>query len=361
MIDVAAIREFLRKEKERARVLVVDDEPAICEALDMALDDFGLQSVTAGTAEEALEYIKKESFQLLVSDKNLPKMSGLELFSHSLELAPDLAMVMMTGYASIETVKEAISIGAIDYIAKPFDDVFVVAAKLARIVEQRIHLATYEQIAGALLAEVRNQGDDGELARLIGPKLGQFKALLAKDPDIIIFDNKKAGQGMSAAFAEVGLNALAATNPQQVLNLLAEYPTISVGVVALDQPSSMELLKAIHEERFVNVVLSCTAPELRTTLAAIALGANDLYVRDVEGTRTFAARLQHTVAVVQREQLFIQLFATLHTHSDLVDDDLIDLIGVLAPDCSTFASEEEASDMGDAVVLLEELSRKPPS
>jgi DNA-binding NtrC family response regulator len=364
MIDVAGIREFLSGERQRARVLIVDDEPAICAALAMAMDDCGLQSVTAGSAEEALEYLENESFQLLVSDKNLPQMSGLDLFARSIEIAPELAMVMMTGYASIDTVKEAISIGAIDYIAKPFDDVFAVATKLAKIVERRIHLATYEQIAGALLAEVRQQGDNSELSRLIGPKLGHFKVLLAKAPDIIVFDEEKAGRAMAAAFKVAGLDALTGTNPQQVLQHLAENPTISIAVVALDQPSSMELLEAINEKRFINVVLSSTAPELRTTLSAIALGASDLYLRDIEEPATLAARLRHTIASVQREQLFTQLFATLHVYSDLVDDDLIDLIAELAPDCSAFGRDESESESesesetGDASALLQELSPK---
>lgn len=356
MIDVAAIREFLLQEREGARVLIVDDEPAICVALEMALDEFDLQSVTAGSGEEAVELLRKHSFQILVSDKNLPGMSGLELFARSLDIAPDLAMVMMTGYASIDTIKEAMSIGAIDYIAKPFDDVFAVAAKLTTLLERRIHLATYEQIAGALLSEVRHQGDDGELSRLIGPKLGNFKAELARAPDIIVFDAQKEALSLAAAFEEVGVAALTATNPQQVLNHLIEHPTVSVGLVALDQPSSMQLLTAIHEERFLNVVLSCTAPELRETLSAIALGASDLYLRDVEDTATLAARLQHTIAAVQREQLFTQLFAALHIHSDLVDNDLVELISELAPDCSAFAREDDASNMEDATILLEELS-----
>lgn len=358
MLDVSAIRDFLRQNREGTRVLVVDDEPAICAALSMALEDHDLESVTAETAEAACDLLEAESFQLLVSDKNLPLMSGLDLFERSVELAPDMPMVMMTGYASIDSVQQAISIGAIDYIAKPFDDIFVVAAKLAKIVESRQNLATFEQIAGGLLAQIREQGANSQLSRLIGHKLGKFKEQLSHSPDVIVFETEEVCAEISAAFDRIGLEALTATTAQDVLALLAENPTVSVGVLALDNPMSTALLEALNAERHVNVVMSCTAPDLRKTLAAIAMGASDLYLRDVEDADTLAARLQHTIATVQRQQLFTMLFATLHQHSDFVGNELVDLVLELAPDAARMGltRSDEGEGGADASAVLEELS-----
>jgi DNA-binding NtrC family response regulator len=358
MLDVSAIREFLRQKREGARVLIVDDESAICDAVAMALEEHDLPSVSVETAEAACDLLQTESFDLLVSDKNLPMMSGLDLFARSVELAPDMPMVMMTGYASLDSVQEAISIGAIDYIAKPFDDIFVVAAKLAKIVERRQNLATYEQIAGALLAQIRETGSDSQLSRLIGHKLGKFKQTLATSPDVIIFEGEEVCAEIAAAFESVGLRALSASTAQDVLQLLAENPTVSVGVLALDNPMSTALLEALHAERHVNVVMSCTAPDLRKTLAAIAMGATDLYLRDVEDPDTLAARLQHTIQVVQREQLFTMLFATLHLHSDFIGNELVDLINELVPDAarSGLTRTEESEGSSDASSVLQELS-----
>ncbi len=365
MLDVATIREFLRSQRESARVLIVDDEPAICAALSMALEDLGWQSVSAETAEEACELLKSQTFQLLVSDKNLPLMSGLELFAHCKEIDPDLPMVMMTGYASIDSVQEAISIGAIDYIAKPFDDIFVIAAKLAKIVERRIHLATYEQVAGALQAEIRDRGHSGQAARLIGHKLGKFKQVLAESPDVIIFENEDVCAHIAAGFDRIGLKALKAVSKYEALRLLEQYPTVSVGVIALDHPMSTELLEALHGSRYLNVVMSCMAPDLRKTLEALSLGATDLYLRDVEDPDTLAARLQHTIKEVQREQLFMMLFSTLHDHSDHVGNDLLDLIHELAPGAERMGLDKsdaggDAADAGgdidDVLTLLKELA-----
>ncbi len=331
MVDVNAIEKYLVDARKSARVLIVDDEPAICRVLSMALEDTGLQASTIESAEEACALLEEERFQLLVSDKNLPKMSGLDLFGRCKTMAPTMPMVMMTGFASIDTVKEAMAIGAIDYIAKPFDDIYGVASKLAAIVDSRILLATYERIAAGLLNGIRSDGFDSELSDLISGKLGALKSLFADSPDVLVFDDKKNCDEVASAFELAGLDTVRAYTALDVLSQLDDNPTLSVAVLAADHPGSDRLLMTLKSERHLSIVLSGSDPNLKSTLSGFALGAVDLYDRNHEDSGLLASRMKHRIDGAQREQMFTRLFSILHAHSDLVGTDLVQLIEELAP------------------------------
>src|SRR4051794_19966428 len=103
------------------RVLVVDDEPVICDFLARLLGRDGeLIVVTAGSTGEALEKIRADRFDLLVADKNLPDVDGVELIARARAERPELEAVMITGYASAASLISALAAGASDYLVKPF-------------------------------------------------------------------------------------------------------------------------------------------------------------------------------------------------------------------------------------------------
>jgi len=103
-------------------ILVVDDELIVRDSLKEWLEVEGGFSVRmAESGHEALAYIKKESCQLMLLDIKMPGMDGVEVLQKAKELFPDLPVVMMTAYATVETAVEAMKIGALDYLIKPFD------------------------------------------------------------------------------------------------------------------------------------------------------------------------------------------------------------------------------------------------
>jgi putative nucleotidyltransferase with HDIG domain len=105
---------------QRARVLIVDDEPDIREMLcDLLGYDYDCAS--APSAEDALTQLRERKFQLVVSDITMGGMSGLQMIPHVLEIAPDTVVVMISGMQTIESAIEALRLGAFDYIMKPFD------------------------------------------------------------------------------------------------------------------------------------------------------------------------------------------------------------------------------------------------
>jgi CheY-like chemotaxis protein len=122
-------------------VLVVDDEPVVLQVLERVLPLRGLVVTAVRTAEEALERSRGQIFACLLTDKNLPGMSGLELIAKFRELQPDCACIIMTGYASTGSAVEALRLGANDYLEKPFQDIELVTEKVSHAIQNQRALA----------------------------------------------------------------------------------------------------------------------------------------------------------------------------------------------------------------------------
>ncbi len=113
--------DFGAEARRKFRILIVDDELVVRDSLKEWLDDEGFQADTAESGQEALEKMVKEVYHLLLLDIKMPGMDGVEVLRRSKEMRPELPVVMMTAYATVETAVEAMKIGALDYLMKPFD------------------------------------------------------------------------------------------------------------------------------------------------------------------------------------------------------------------------------------------------
>ena len=113
---------------EEPRILVVDDDPIVCKSLEDIFKDEGYHTIITTTGCEALEKMRRESFNILIADLKLPDMSGIELITAARAIDPEILAIIITGYPSIETAVESIKTSAYDYIIKPLDPEEVVAA-----------------------------------------------------------------------------------------------------------------------------------------------------------------------------------------------------------------------------------------
>jgi len=117
-------------------VLVVDDEPIVLQLFSRVLKEKGLRARTASSAEEALEMLEQGGFACVLADKNMPGMDGIEMLRRVREAQPHCAFIVMTAYASTESAIEALRLGAVDYLQKPFDDLDVVAQRIEDAIQQ---------------------------------------------------------------------------------------------------------------------------------------------------------------------------------------------------------------------------------
>jgi CheY-like chemotaxis protein len=102
------------------RLLVVDDDRVFREELATLLSDEGHAARAAPSAAKALEALEEEEFDAIFSDVRMPRMDGLELLRTVRERWPRVDIVMITGYATVEAAVEAMKLGALDYVRKPF-------------------------------------------------------------------------------------------------------------------------------------------------------------------------------------------------------------------------------------------------
>ncbi len=118
--------------EEKARILVVDDEEGMCEFLHYLLEGEGYRVDLAHSGAEALTKLEQKPFDLVLADIKMPGMDGLEMLRRIRAADHDVVVIVMTGYASLETAIKAIKYNAYDYILKPFEDPDVVLAAIEK-------------------------------------------------------------------------------------------------------------------------------------------------------------------------------------------------------------------------------------
>ncbi len=104
----------------RAQILVIDDEPLMRDFLEETLIRAGYGVVIAADGNAGLAEIRNNAYDLVITDLKMPGLDGLALLAQTKKNQPDIAVIIMTAYASVETAVQALKAGAADYIMKPF-------------------------------------------------------------------------------------------------------------------------------------------------------------------------------------------------------------------------------------------------
>ena len=205
---------------ERTRILVVDDEEIVRESLGGWLEKDGYTVTLAPDGASAVEKLKAERWSIVVADLKMPGMDGLQVLDEAKKIQPDVAFVIMTAYATVDTAVAAMKKGAYDYLVKPFDPEEL-TLMMQKIVSQQSLLRENAVLRQALKREYR------------------FRDLVSKSPAMqSVFELAKTAArsnstilvlGESGSGKEVLARSIHAESPR------AEGPFVAVSCAALTE------------------------------------------------------------------------------------------------------------------------------
>jgi len=178
----------------KSRILVVDDDPEVCEvAAEMLRDNVHLAVATETDPQKAIGLVKDSQFDLILTDLMMGKHSGMEMLEAALEADPDTVVVFMTGYPTVENATQALKCGAYDFLVKPFQMEQLLATVergLRKLQLSRENIRLKEQLALFKIAEAMG------LTIHLSTALNQVLKLIMKEfsveaASILLFDPSK--------------------------------------------------------------------------------------------------------------------------------------------------------------------------
>ena len=169
-------------------ILIVDDEPVVLDVLKRLLEEEGREIALAGTPEEAMRIAERGPIDVALIDKNLQGASGLDLSRKLKALQPELEVILITGYASLDTAIEAVQIGAFDYLTKPIDDYAALALKVHNAMEKS-----------------RLRRGQRVLLERLSDSEARYRHLVASAPDAVVVYEVESGLVQDANGAAVQL------------------------------------------------------------------------------------------------------------------------------------------------------------
>jgi DNA-binding NtrC family response regulator len=178
------------------RVLIVDDDAAMCSWLEAELAGRGFEPVTVASGEQAIERLAAEDADVVLTDLNMSGIGGIQLCKRVAESRPDLPVVVITAFGSIETAVEAIRAGAYDYITKPVE-IEAIAIALQRAV---VHHALRDEVRRLrrAIADARGSGEIVGASAAMQRLLTLVDRVADSDATVLITGESGTGKELAA-------------------------------------------------------------------------------------------------------------------------------------------------------------------
>ncbi|OGL01745.1 MAG: two-component system response regulator [Candidatus Rokubacteria bacterium RIFCSPHIGHO2_12_FULL_73_22] len=178
------------------KILVVDDEPAQRELVSGFLARHAFEVTTARDGAEALERFRSEPADLILTDQKMPGLSGLELLAAARAVTPEVAVIVMTAYGTIEDAVAAIKAGATDYLTKPLN-LDELLHRIGQVRDRQRLLGENRELRAALQERHRVEGVIGESGRM-QEVLSLVRRVAASDATVLIRGESGTGKELIA-------------------------------------------------------------------------------------------------------------------------------------------------------------------
>ncbi|MEW6387457.1 MAG: response regulator [Thermodesulfobacteriota bacterium] len=123
---------------QKLKIMVLDDEPIVCNRLKPALEKLGYEVDTFTQSIDAMQKIQSTVYDIIITDLKMKGIDGMKFLQEAKKRAPETEVIVITGFATLETAKESFQRGVFDFIAKPFklSEIQQVVAKAAAKIQQ---------------------------------------------------------------------------------------------------------------------------------------------------------------------------------------------------------------------------------
>lgn len=205
-----------------ANILIAEDEPRMRQVMLMMLSDFPLKFFEASDGREAIELFDQEAFSIVITDLKLPKLNGMEILKHVKKHDPEIPVIVVTAFGSIENAVEAIRHGAFDYVTKPFKE-----ERLSECVKKAMKISRLTSEVRNLRKEVEGKynfdniiGESGEICKVL-----EMAGDVAK-MDTTVFITGESGTGKELLSKAIHFNSSRAAGPFLPVNCAAIPSTL---------------------------------------------------------------------------------------------------------------------------------------
>ena len=259
-------------------LLIIDDEPLMRLSVMDALKAAGYEVRAAATGQEGLDLLRKESFDVVITDLRLPGASGLELLQSCKQHSPKTEVILITAHGSVETAVEAMRVGAYDYITKPFsmEELLLIVERVTKVLTLRQESLQLREETGGKFAFQGIVGKNEQMRKVFE----KLKTIAETNSRVLIIGERGTGKDLIAnaihrnssrrdhAFIKVSCGALAAsllegelfgqakgavqgTRPRRGRFEMAHRGTLFLDEIAgLPLPAQEKLLGVLREGQF---------------------------------------------------------------------------------------------------------------
>jgi two-component system NtrC family response regulator len=187
------------------RILLADDDTSLRRVIQFKLENNGYKVTAVADGQHALDRLRDDRFDLLLSDIKMPRVDGIELLEHAKNLQPDLKVILITAHATVSQAVEAVKLGAFDYITKPFED-----ERLFVALDKAFAYKKLEQENRSLRGQLRSSEHPGRLIGVSRP----FKEMMAMVEKIAATDATVLLTGQSGTGKELVARTIHARSPR---------------------------------------------------------------------------------------------------------------------------------------------------
>jgi len=266
------------------RIVVIDDEKRMCDSLETLLRGNGYRVDAFQDPPAAIEVIRGQKVDLVITDIKMPEMDGLEILRQVKEIDDGIPVILMTAYASLDTAVDAIGRGAYDYLLKPVEFTYLELAVRRALDKRRAELARLRLVEELKLSNIILQRRVGELNALYeaGKSIGSLANLSellnqivvlastvteATIGSIMLLDERKEYLKIEAA---IGLDENIIRNTRLPIGAsIAGYVAKTGEAIVVNDVENDERFKRINKERYGPASLLCTPLKIKNNILGV--------------------------------------------------------------------------------------------